>query len=384
MSESPAGSASDDVGLSSESRVSDLTDRDVAASDRDAAANERDSSARDRDAAAEHRALGQSSRGYARSDRLAAAADRLTAEQDRLFAALDREFSDYDRRESARERDLAIDPDADGWREAARRRDLAAALRDDAARRRDELATQRSRVAADQDREAELRDRHSDFVDAMAELRDRTAVERDRAASARDVAAAHRDLLALERERHARTLVAEGREAPLSLLVVEAETDRQLATVDRLQSAMDRLATVQDRAVALSRLPAAGLDPDTGVLTTGEGLLALSRELIADDDSHTSVAGAIVDFGAVLTRDAPGLVALVDELRRSLSNRDLVIRWSATSFLVVLVGADAWRTADLLSGFGLPRIEFVPRSTGESLEPYLARLVASTASGPNA
>jgi len=57
-----------------------------------------------------------------------------------------------------------------------------------------------------------------------------------------------------------------------------------------------------------------------------------------------------------------------------------VVRWSASSFLVVLVGADAWRTVDVLAGFGLPSIEFLPRSPGQTLEPYLAALVAK--SGP--
>ena len=291
-----------------------------------------------------------------------------------MFAALDRDFAEFDRREAARERDLKGGPDLPGWGEAGRRRDLAAVLRDEAARRRDELAAQRLAAAAARDVVADRRARQEELSHALAELRDRAGVERDRAASARDVAAIHRDLLALERERRARDLEAAGDVAPVLLLVTEAETDRQLATVDRLQSAMDRLAAAQDRMAALQGPTSPGLDEETGVLLTGEGLWVLGRELLVADEADRPVSAVLIDVAGQVTPER-SLPRVVDHLRRGLSHRDLVVRWGPTQFLVVLLEDDdaaAWLTT--ATGRTL---DLVPRQRGQSLEDFLAAVTGT-------
>jgi hypothetical protein len=264
----------------------------------------------------------------------------------------------------------------DGWLEAGRRRDLAAALRDDAARRRDELAAHRLVLSADRDVDAELRDRHADLVDAMADLRDRTALERDRTAAARDVAAVHRDILALERERRARDLQAHGAEPAIGLLVAEAETDRQLATVDRLQSAMDRLAAVQDRLSSAVAPTVASFDPETGVLTAGEGLYALERQWDDVTDGRGRMSAALVDLAEPLLDGDIDIVSLVDRLRASLSHRDFVLRWSATGFLVVLTDTSTPRQIEqVLVDIGVEPVTFVDREDDQTLQGFLESVV---------
>jgi hypothetical protein len=226
------------------------------------------------------------------------------------------------------------------------------------------------------DREADLRDRRAEMSDALAELRDRAALERDRAAAARDVAAIHRDLLALERERRARDLAEHGGAAPVQLLVAEAETDRQLATVDRLEAAMDRLAAVQDRVSTLAAPLVTGIDPDTGALTAGEGLWVLAQLLALPE--VPDLQAALVDVAAVLARGSGpvGLAAAVDDLRGSLTHRDLLVRWTATQFLVVLVGrsADGPLSPAAQQFVGVEPPRFVPHVLGTSLESYLAAI----------
>jgi hypothetical protein len=358
--------------------------RDAAASHRDEAASDRDAAADDRDAAADARAVGRSGRRLARTDRMSAAGDRISSEQDRLFSALDRDFADFDRRESACERvEMSVEVSAaeahdDGWLEAGRRRDLAAALRDDASRRRDDLAAHRIELSAERDAEAELRDRHADFVDAMADLRDRTALERDRTAAARDVAAVHRDILALERERRARDRHAHGATPAFGLLVAEAVTDRQLATVDRLQSAMDRLAALQDRLSSAGRPSASGFDPETGVLTAGEGLYVLERQWDGVTDGRDRMSAALVDLTSPLLDDGADIVSLVDRLRASLSHRDFVLRWSAAGFLVVLTDTRTpGRIEQVLDDVGAEPVTFVDREDGQTLQDFLESVVAS-------
>jgi hypothetical protein len=356
--------------------------RDDDADHRDAAAAERDAAAADRDASAETRAVGKTGRRLARSDRMSSAGDRLAAEQDRLFSALDRDFADFDRRESARER-IALTTDLpdggdhnDGWLEAGRRRDLAASLRDEAARRRDDLSSQRTEISAARDLDADLRDRSADLIDAMADLRDRTALERDRAAAARDVAAVHRDMLALERERRARDLQAHGAEPSLGLLVTEAETDHQLATVDRLHSAMDRVAALHDRHSSAAAPSASGFDPETGVLTAGEGLYALESRWGDVTEGHDRMSAALVDLAEPLAEKGAELVALVDRIRASLSHRDLVLRWSVTGFLVVLTDTDTPRSVDqVLDELGVAPVVFVEREPGATLQGFLELVV---------
>jgi hypothetical protein len=359
-------------------------DRQVAADARDAAAAGRDSAAADRDKAADNRGIGRADRQHARTDRIVAASDRLAAEQDRLFAGLDRDFAAFDRQEADRERDTYAGGASGGWTEAARRRGLAAQLRDEAARRRDGLAVHRMNLGLELDREADQRDRRAEMTDALADLRDRAALERDRAAAARDVAAIHRDLLALERDRRVRELTEHGGDPPLHLLVAEAETDRQLATVDRLEAAMDRLAAVQDRVATLTAPLITGIDPDTGALTTGEGLWVLTRLLV--DTEATDVRATLVDVGPALERGsgAAGLAAAVDVLRSGLSHRDLVVRWSPTQFLVVVLGAPP--ALEQLVGT-LSDVEpgpFVSHEPGMALEDFLAAVTGPLAAATDA
>lgn len=354
--------------------------RDDAAEDRDRSASHRDEAASDRDAAAARRSETKSGRLNSRADREASAGDRLSAEQDRLFAALDREFAEFDRRESGRERADHTGGDAAGWSEAGRRRDLAAVLRDEAATRRDELAVHRMSLALTRDREAALRDRRADMSDALSDLRDRAALERDRAAAARDVAAIHRDLLALERERHARELTADVASTRIGLLVAEAETDRQLASVDRLQSAIDRLAAMQDRVVRQAVPTMLGVDPETGVHSPGDGLWALEREIEAAESVHTQLAGAIVDLAPVLGGSTRGIAALVDRLRASLAHRDLVVRWSGTELLVILVGdGDLSTFRSEVAALGVEHLSIVRRGDGEGVQEFVTAVIGAGA-----
>jgi hypothetical protein len=165
----------------------------------------------------------------------------------------------------------------------------------------------------------------------------------------------------------------------VQLLVAEAETDRQLATVDRLEAAMDRLAAVQDRAATLTAPLITGIDPETGALTTGEGLWVLTR-LLADPDA-TDVGATLVDVGPALERGsgAAGLAVAVDALRAGLTHRDLVVRWSPTQFLVVVLGPapDLARVVG-----GLVDVEpgpFVTREARMPLEEFLAAVVGRAA-----
>ncbi len=351
--------------------------REEAAADRDRSAAHRDAAATDRDSAAEHRSQGKTGRLSSRADREASAADRLSAEQDRLFAALDREFAEFDRREAGRERDERGEGDTAGWTEAGRRRELAAVLRDEAATRRDELAVHRMSLALTRDREAALRDRNADMVDALSDLRDRAALERDRAAAARDVAAIHRDLLALERERNALS-AADTSTRQIGLLVVEAETDRQLASVDRLQSAMDRLAAMQDRVVQVAVPTVAGADPRTGVHSAGDGLYALQREIEVADAGGTTLRAALVELAAVLGASTRGIATIVDGLRAALGHRDLVVRWSGTQILVALVGDSHPEELEAMAAaLGIDHFVLVTRTDGQGLEEFVAAVVGA-------
>jgi hypothetical protein len=353
--------------------------REEAAADRDRSAAHRDTAADERDSAAEHRSQGRAGRLDSRADREASAGDRLSSEQDRLFAALDREFAEFDRREAGREHDEHDAGDTAGWTEAGRRRELAAVLRDEAATRRDELAAHRTSLALTRDREAALRDRNADMMDALADLRDRAALERDRAAAARDVAAIHRDLLALERERNALSAL----QAPtrrLGLLVIEAETDRQLASVDRLQAAMDRLAAMQDRVVKVAATAIVGADPRTGVYSAGDGLFALQREIEVADAGGTTLRAALVELDAVTGSEERGVGSVVDGLRAVLGHRDLVLRWSGAQILVALVGDSHPAELEAMAmTLGIDHFVLVTRTDGQDLDEFVAAVVAAAA-----
>ena len=132
----------------------------------------------------------------------------------------------------------------------------------------------------------------------------------------------------------------------VDLLTTEAETDRQLATVDRLQSAMDRPAAMQDRADSVGGPPQPGLDPETGVLLTGEGLWVLTQELRTASVQDRPVHAAFVDLNPLLAAGVT-LAESVARLRALLSHRDLVVRWGLTEFLVVVLGESEAVEADL-------------------------------------
>lgn len=329
--------------------------RDAAAADREAAAIDRDGAASDRDAGAHHRVEVRVGRSVTRGDRLAAASDRYLSEQDRLSAALDRDFAESDRRESARERDAIAGLVTVGWGEAGDRRDLASVLRDDAARRRDEVALHRARAAETRDVDADRRERYGPADPALAYLRDRAGAERDRVATARDVAATLRDVLALERERRSADRAAAGLLPPTNPFT----TDRQ---------------DVESVAVA----PPLGLDPETGVLLPSEGLWVLGRELARADAGGEPVSGVVLDVEALLT-PSQNLTTVVDRLRRMLSHRELVVRWTTTSFLVVVVGHDGAATAALEDLLTEPPA-LVRRTHGQSLASFLE---AVTGHAPN-
>ena len=163
--------------------------------------------------------------------------------------------------------------------------------------------------------------------------------------------------------------------------MTEAETDRQLATVDRLESAMDRHAAVQDRVSTLAAPLVTGIDPETGALTPGEGLWVLAQLLALPE--VPDLEAALVDLAPALVRGTGtvGLASAVDDLRGSLTHRDLLVRWSATQFLVVLVGraADGPLAPATQQFVGVEPPRFVPHVLGTSLESYLAAIAGPEA-----
>ena len=366
-----SGPLDPNVGAGSAEHLDALVhDRDRAAADRDAAADDRDSAASDRDATAAHRSRAGAARATALIDRAAAAGDRFTAEQDRLFAALDRDFAEFDRRESARERGLIGDT---GFRAGARRADVATSPPASATMLRGAVTDSRPRGL--RRLSSATRPPIGRTVRPTSRTRSRSCVTapqpsvigpRLRVTWPRPIATCS----ALERERRARDLEAGGGSAPVLLLVAEAETDRQLATLDRLQSAMDRLAAVQDRMDTPQGPASPGRDTETGVLMTGEGLWLLERELLAADEDSRSVAAVLIDVSDQVTSGRP-LPRVVDEVRRCLSHRDLVVRWSSTQFLVVLLEEDASSAARLGAVTGTVVLP-VERPGEQSLEEFLA------------
>ena len=164
----------------------------------------------------------------------------------------------------------------------------------------------------------------------------------------------------------------------MDLLVAEAETDRQLATVDRVESAMDRLAAVQDRVSTLAAPLVTGIDPETGALTAGEGLWVLAQLLALPDVPE--LEAALVDLAPLLARGSGshGLSAATDDLRGSLTHRDLLVRWTATQFLVVLVARppeEEFPAPAAKALAGLQPLQFVRHGPGASLEAYLDAVV---------
>ena len=112
----------------------------------------------------------------------------------------------------------------------------------------------------------------------------------------------------------------------------------------------------------------------------GDGMWALEREIEAADSGHTQLAGAMVDLAPVLGGSSGGISLLVDRLRSSLAHRDLVVRWTATELLVVLVGdgdSRAFRTE--VAALGVDHLTIVPRVEGEGVQDFVTAVIEAGA-----
>ena len=88
------------------------------------------------------------------------------------------------------------------------------------------------------------------------------------------------------------------------------------------------------------------------MLLTGEGLWLLERELLAADEAQRAVAAVLLEVAGPVA-SGRSLPRVVDDLRRCLSHRDLVVRWTTTQFLVVLLDEDQGSAARLAESTGL-------------------------------
>jgi hypothetical protein len=329
--------------------VTNVDDRHAAESDRDAGQGRRDAAAADRDHAADDRDHDTVARRDAAIDRDRAgddrgrgADDRLDAKHDRALADIDRDFAGFDRNQATLDRARHDDtPNAEqAWRDAAKRRDLAAELRDESATRRNGSAFARDEASVTRDRAATRRDRSATIRDAATDARDVDAEERDDGAASRDVAADRRDLDAIERDQRAETRERHADRSTVQAILADAATDRGFAQIDRTEAAMDRLEAAEERARLRALSATSPFDPVTGLLLQGPGLRQLRHELDAVDGPGRLCLALVAPHRRSRRSDDQGrtgdadLLLLADSIRAEIRGLDSVFCWEGDRLVV--------------------------------------------------
>jgi diguanylate cyclase (GGDEF)-like protein len=277
-----------------------IADRDQTTSDADETSSERDQTSSERDQSASDR------------DRAHADADQRTSNRDQVAA--DRERAAHPALELS-----------DAY-EASRADRVEGTLA------RVETARARARTAGERLENAVSRDESAHLRDLGADARDRAAVQRDLAAASLD-----RDL-GLPRSS------AEAARDHAASVRARAAAERARAAVDRESAAADRAAAARDRELLKEALEQAQLDPLTGALGRGLGMVTLDREINRSRHGTGGLVLAFVDVDKLKqVNDSQGhaagdalLRAVVAAIQTHLRSYDPIVRVGGDEFVCAL------------------------------------------------
>jgi diguanylate cyclase (GGDEF)-like protein len=267
------------------------------------------------------------------ADETSSGRDQTGSERDQSASDRDRAHADADQRTSNRDqvaadRERAAHPtlELNDAYEASRADRVEGTLA------RVETARARARTAGERLENAVSRDESAHLRDLGADARDRAAVQRDLAAAALD-----RDL-GLPRSS------AETARAHAANVRARAAAERARAAVDRESAAADRAAAARDRALLKAALEQAQLDPLTGALGRGLGMVTLEREINRSRHGSGGLVLAFVDVDKLKqVNDSQGhaagdalLRAVVAAIQAHLRSYDPIVRVGGDEFVCAL------------------------------------------------
>jgi diguanylate cyclase (GGDEF)-like protein len=304
------------------------------------------------DEAAKDEALG--------GEQTASDADQAGSDQDEMGAVADQRASDRDQAAADREHAADSAGGVDEVYEASRADRLQGTL--------ERVLTSRARALT-----AAQRVEHAAQRDETADRRDLRADRRDRAAEQRDLAAAELDRereMSGQSERHAAAGTRD-----------RAGADRARAADDREHAAADRAAAAVDREQARDELGQAELDPLTGALGRGLGMVALEHEINRARHGDGQLVLAFVDIDdlkQVNDRQGHGagdavIRAVVAGMQAQLRSYDPVVRLGGDEFVCALADCTP---AEARRRFALIRAGIEQIRPGASISVGLAPLRA--------
>jgi diguanylate cyclase (GGDEF)-like protein len=202
----------------------------------------------------------------------------------------------------------------------------------------DERSSNRGQAAADREHAAADRDEHAaDREESQIDAQQRTS-NRTQAAGERESAASDRELTASDRD------LSHADSGERSSDRAHAAADREHAAADREYAVIDRLAAGRDQEHMRAELRHAQLDPLTGALGRGIGLVIIEREIIRARRGNGLLVLAYVDvdeFKQVNDQDghAAGDVLLrdiADAIQKHMRPYDTLVRLGGDEFVCAL------------------------------------------------
>lgn len=267
------------------------------------------------------------------ADETSSGRDQTGSERDQSASDRDRAIADADQRISNRDQ-VAADREraAHPTREQSHAYEASRADRVEGTLARVGTARARARTAGERLENAASRDQSAHLRDLGAEARDRAAAQRDRAAAT------------LDRELGLPRSSAETARHHAANVRSHAAAERARAAVDRENAAADRAAAARDRELLKAALEQAQLDPLTGALGRGLGMVTLEREINRSRHGTGGLVLAFVDVDKLKqVNDSQGhaagdalLRAVVAAIQTHLRSYDPIVRVGGDEFVCAL------------------------------------------------